>query len=86
VNRWGSVRMRRSITSPASVEQADLRAAKKAAGLCAVPTCGSKAFFPWEKCQNHVTPSVAIWGVHQEQKKARENKAREDAARGLSQS
>jgi len=42
-----------------------MREAKRAAGICVEPTCGSKALYPWEHCPKHVRTPVAKWAAQQ---------------------
>lgn len=62
------------------MSKSQMRAAKKAQGICTVHICGSKAFLPWEKCQNHVTTTNAIWAVHQTRRRERDDKLEKAAS------
>jgi hypothetical protein len=44
-----------SFVTKQAIRRREMREAKKEAGLCIVPNCGSKAFRSWQKCAKHVT-------------------------------
>jgi hypothetical protein len=57
----------------------DLRAAKKEAGICVLPTCGNRALYPYEHCGKHVHTPVAKWVASKE---AEKKQGRDQAASG----